>query len=268
MFVVLSTIAACEAKIRQAQRQLDQIQTLVEPLNHAPYGVMVEVDEMTGAETGRARIPNDFPIVDVAVITGGVIHQLRSCLEHLAWGLVVTNGQPPKEGATGFPVFTEDWHTKKESRYKWKRLTRGIAPPAVNLIDRMQPYHEEQPEDHVLWALNEMWNRDKHRALDVAVVATGGTVDILAKPGGHFGMHELSNLKIGGGIPVLDGDELYRIHISDLTPDIQVVRSLTLTLAFSREGPGKGRPLLDSLSQFTQDIPLRLDAFRPFLPPS
>lgn len=91
------------------------------------------------------------------------MHNLRSALDNLAWGLAVLDGtQPTKPKAIYFPVV--------EKRDEWGQEKKKIAelpPLAQASIESIQPFQrtgvDGLPESDGLLLLNRFNNADKHR---------------------------------------------------------------------------------------------------------
>jgi hypothetical protein len=122
----------------------------------------------------------DAPPVQIGTLIGNALHNMRSCLDHFAFGLVATNHgrrRIPKEIETtsAFPIFNSG--PKFRRRIK-KGAHKGLPAPGSGLykisgidplaqteIERLQPYHRRKlPEARVLWMLEQLSWADKHRA--------------------------------------------------------------------------------------------------------
>jgi hypothetical protein len=114
------------------------------------------------------------PDPNLAVILGDVTHNLRSALDHIAVGLAPKR----RKTSTFFPIITEDIEygfltpnrAQLEARQRFDRAVEGMAPEAVAIIQRAQPYNlrpERAHETHLLGVLSRLDNADKHRQLIV-----------------------------------------------------------------------------------------------------
>jgi hypothetical protein len=99
------------------------------------------------------------------ILAGEVVHHARSSLEHIVWELIEHEGGTPQLGVTGFPVL---WN-KSNYKPKFARMIEGINADAYAIIEALQPLRPTYTSDP-LYVLNEMWNRDKHRLLNMAVL--------------------------------------------------------------------------------------------------
>ena len=106
----------------------------------------------------------------LSVILGDCVHNLRSSLDHIAWQLVLANGQTPGED-TSFPI----WDRPPRDGVFSRKSCRGMSKDALALIERMQPYQAgENSTEHVLWFLRELSNTDKHRTLNLTAASLKG----------------------------------------------------------------------------------------------
>jgi hypothetical protein len=109
----------------------------------------------------------------LSVLTGEIIHHLRSAFDHLAWQLSSLDLQTNSPHQIEFPVFKErpklcDVTKSKVCRYC--RKIEGIASPAaLARIERLQPYHGGNPARHPLWLIHDLDRIDKHRELVLVV---------------------------------------------------------------------------------------------------
>ena len=109
--------------------------------------------------------------VELACITGDIIQNLRSALDHLAYDLWVkeSNGQG-RDDKIYFPI------DKDEATYNRSKTgkTQGISAQSLAIIDSLKPY---KGGNDALWRIHTLNNRDKHRLL-VTVGSSFQSVDI------------------------------------------------------------------------------------------
>jgi len=87
------------------------------------------------------------------------VHSLRVSLDYLMWQLVISEGLVPNR-TTKFPIVSEPRHD----------IYPGISMDLRMIIDEVQPYQRTYPASHELAILRELDNKDKHRALLVAIL--------------------------------------------------------------------------------------------------
>jgi len=116
------------------------------------------------------------------ILSGEIIHQLRSCLDHIAWELSSAEKRTIDPRGIEFPVYASKPVEKREIR-RYERKVEGISEPGRKIIEALQPYHRDPafmltgPHSDPLWIIHDMDATDKHREL----ILTAATFDIPAK---------------------------------------------------------------------------------------
>jgi hypothetical protein len=136
------------------------------------------VDESEG--TKKLRFPNEPPI-DIAILAGEIVYQLRSALDHLIFELVNRNLArpiPPKnwERDCRFPLCLKvPTHGNPAVPYTlpvpfsfFKKSLSGVTAKAFAEIERLQPYNGGNGPTQLGW-LEQLANIDKHRHFHVVV---------------------------------------------------------------------------------------------------
>lgn len=114
---------------------------------------ITEIDHVTLYVETLQPLPEEL-----SLIIGDVVHNLRSTLDHIAYQLVLANGQEPSRN-TEFPIgdpakeYTTSTHGAK---------VKGMATEAKELIRSLQP---RNTGDMTLWRLHCLDIADKHRLL-------------------------------------------------------------------------------------------------------
>jgi hypothetical protein len=101
-----------------------------------------------------------------SVLSGEIVHHLRSCLDHIVWHFSSLQYRRDFENAIEFPIWREEPITTKEiSRYE--RKIEGVTNPTVRkLIGDYQPYKRGcDSEDDPICIVHDMDRFDKHREL-------------------------------------------------------------------------------------------------------
>jgi len=128
-----------------------------------PYVVTVDKEAQPGnivyiyAGCVSQGTDNPFPVA-VHGHVGDALYNLRSALEHLAWQLVLANGETPGTG-TGFPILDL---SAKDSDSLFNRKVRGMRNETVEAIARLKPY---KGANNLLWLLHQLNGIDKHHEL-------------------------------------------------------------------------------------------------------
>ena len=109
------------------------------------------------------------PDPQIAIVLGDVLFNIRSALDHVAVALAPKN----RKGDAGFPILDVPNDASSEP---FERMTRGMPPAAVAIIDAEQPYNltnrapKARPDSiDALYTLSALQNADKHRSLAVIV---------------------------------------------------------------------------------------------------
>ena len=107
-------------------------------------------------------------------IIGDCLFNLRSALDHLAWQLVILDGETPTDQhMTTFPIRKSPFD-KKGNRIPMQLQPAVSNPEILGALETVQPYADVgyRPDDPVLnplWALHRLNIIDKHRLLLVVV---------------------------------------------------------------------------------------------------
>lgn len=135
-----------------------------------PCDVACEHDVDTGDKVWRVRGKPLQPPFEWNAIVGDALYNFRSALDHLAWQLVLVNGNQPTR-RTAFPIFDDPDLYKRSKPSKLK----GMSDEAKALIEQTQPCFGRNPHrNKVLTWLEALHNVDKHRHLNLTVAATIG----------------------------------------------------------------------------------------------
>jgi hypothetical protein len=109
-----------------------------------------------------------------SVLSGEIIHHLRSCLDHLVWHFSDAAYREEKGNIRfiEFPILKEP-PTPTNVFARYERKIKGITSTGVlDLIKRLQPYNRPAPSESLLLAIHDLDIIDKHRAL-VIVLSSG-----------------------------------------------------------------------------------------------
>jgi hypothetical protein len=165
----------CQAKLERAQESIISLEAEIQKhLKDSPPPKVVGAFKPDGliyefTAYGRPIVPLRFQ-----VITGEVIHHLRSCLDHLIYTLVTHNGKEPSR-QNQFPIFSKESDFKSRS----KSFLQGVPQGASEKITEMQPFNEQDPNDSILKIVSDLNNRDKHNLLIVVAAAAFLKRDII-----------------------------------------------------------------------------------------
>lgn len=190
----------------------------------------------------------------LSVLTGEVLHNLRSCLDHLVHQLIVAHTRrEPRFRTYEFPVsLSRDQFHEAQSR-----KLRDISPDAVLRIAQVQPFNFERPRNTSLHVLHELNLVDKHRLLLIgvvnghlrAVMASNDDTDVVWGGGGFQGP-----LETGTVLAEFD-------HV--VTDDMAWSPFVSFSVALQGQGAHVGgiplSRLLGMLGRFVERVLLHLD---------
>lgn len=185
--------ALVEARFRWAKQHSETLEAeynsyFAEP---KPYTLEVQPDRKYTEYTFRVRIrrsiPDDWPFV-----ISDIVHNLRSCLDNLAFNLAGSPASEKLARKVQFPILRPGRESGRAEFYKSaKRMLPSVDDDALTIIEGIQPYHglrgARPPAGtpapwppYPLSILNQMSNVDKHRAPHVGF-ATITDVEIRSK---------------------------------------------------------------------------------------
>jgi hypothetical protein len=153
-------LAAIRVKVDRARRHIDELHAAVGKfLDARPYEVVAKDGSKT-EESGYfvSRVSPVPPTI--SAITGDILQNLRSGLDHLAYQLVEVGlgAAPTKPREIAYPI------ADSAAAYPLLRdgRVKGARPDAIKAIDATKPY---KGGDDALWRLHHLNNIDKHRLL-------------------------------------------------------------------------------------------------------
>ena len=249
-------LQSTRAKLDRAKQHLDEFKAQLNiDWKKQKHGIVMHDDFKSRETIVKIAKPRAL-FIEYSITVGEIVHQMRSALEQLIWKMVPN----PKEGTTGFPVFDLERRdpANPDKRYYDRhgvRMIKGINPKAATIIRGLQPF--ATGSDQRLHLLNEMWNRDKHRLLNLTTVLPLAISFYYAYPDGRSERGPYIN------VPDLDdGAEACRIpHPANyISGKVKMQAQVAFSLQFT-DGPAKGKSpeeLLNSLLRFATDIVHRL----------
>lgn len=194
----------------------------------------------------------DLPIPKrFSVLSGEIIHQLRSCLDHIAWHFSSAQYRIDAENAIEFPVLREKPVTKDEN-HRFERKIKGITKSSVlSLIHGMQPYQRgSDAEDDPVCIVHDMDRFDKHRELAIVAACANVAVPMSA---GFEAVRAVA--KYSQGEILTDAELAMARRI--IKQDAKVLPQI----AFTKFGKGKTQFVVPALSQLQNAVVDRIDLF-------
>jgi hypothetical protein len=237
--VKLHHIGAKIARSIQHLKALDE--QIVEFLSTEPYVIETKFELQQRTHFYRAKASRDVPL-PIRVLTGEVLYQLRSVLDHVVWQLALLTTPTPLD-STEFPIF------KDEPPYTKSRAKKiGSLPSDAQLIiDKLQPYRNKPPEDDLLWVLHRLTNDDKHRLPHLVGAAPRGIA---------FGDRRGRDMDITMRIGPFDDETIIGtvVFLNPAETDMEVKSGFAFDLAFPADSAGKGHLVRGELAKLGKRV--------------
>jgi hypothetical protein len=201
----------------------------------------------------------------LAVIGGDAVQNLMSALDHLAYQLVLsdTGDKPPNPNWIYFPI--ADDAAKYEAKKHGK--IEGARQETFDAIDAIKPY---KGGNDALWNLYQLNNIEKHRLL-ITVGSMFQSLDLGAHmsgmmkkafPGKDFPTISAFFKPADVLFPLKEGDELF---IDAPNAEVNEKMQFRFNVALNEPGIIEGKPLLETVHQFTALVEGIVTALRPRL---
>jgi|ERR1043165_827506 hypothetical protein len=241
-----------QVKIERAIKHIDELGiACTKFIDSKPYTVGRDTDPKTGYNRYYVTDLKPPPL-EIGLIAGDVIHNLRSALDHLAYQLVIVNGGIPSRW-TSFPIF--------DSAAKYKtmdtRKVSGMSQAAINAIDAAKPY---QGGNEPLWIVHDLDIADKHHALLATLVSvTRCTLQLPVSPldprfrSPAFALPNFQE-------PLKDGDPFFICESG-----VEDYAKFSFDVALCEPEIIKGRPICPTLGQLLKHVNGTIIAFEPML---
>jgi hypothetical protein len=161
--IVAHALGGSRLKLERADLHIEtlecEISRFVVPDEHR---VVERMDAKTGGYSygiERYKTPPEW-----GTIIGDIAHNLRSCIDHVAWQVWLLNGVA--SNTTQFPLYVDKRQYLAECK-DW-----GLNPDHERLFRDFQPYKRGNAADsHPLRLLNKLSNIDKHQVVHTAALS-------------------------------------------------------------------------------------------------
>lgn len=263
-------LALVQTKIDRANKHFKELEVAINAfLATNPYEVVGKQDSHTRQITYYIARVEPIPFY-LAAMTGDVIQNLRSALDHLAMQLYLVGPMGGDERSVYFP--TDSSATQYNSSAPGK--VRGMRQDAIDAINALEPYDGGKGADFSL--LNRLNRIDKHRLLitvgfslnssNVGPIVLGLAKAQVAKawPAKKFTFERLD-------IFLSPANRMFNLKVGDILetvpPESEVYKKSDFRFNVSLNEPGviECEPLLDTLSRFGELVNRTLSNFRPLL---
>ena len=198
-------------------------------------------------------VQDPHPPIELSVVVGDFLHNLRSALDSLVCGLV--RRMAPSSTCSGrqFPIFTDP------DKYLAARnqMLRGVSPEARTIVDALQPHMRPEGTRALdpLWILNTLNNHDKHRTTHLTLCCNKNLELLIPLKNGALWRVRLDRDYVAGDVSIVplhcepalvaDDSDGLTIHVSGRT-----------VLLFRLDEPFADRPvdqLLEACLRYVED---------------
>jgi hypothetical protein len=241
----LDHFAASRLKIQRAKKHIDDIKALLVAFTKSDF-YTVSVEKNVERRTNYLRFDVEklpFPFYDAALLVGDTLHNLRSALDLVYYGMV---SNPTKW--TRFPIFDtrETLVGALNTALKKKQISQDIYDLVLNTI---QPYYAG---NYSLWALHDLNIRDKHQLL-VPVVKFLQFMGVCLEDDKHRPVNP-------GKIYIMDASSRIR-----LPPNVNITLKekghATAVVLFDFGTPFDAQPVVPSLTGIAEEVTRTVKAF-------
>jgi hypothetical protein len=264
-------LAGCWAKIDRAKEQVHDLDTEIATLLNSGIYTIVGENQF---ERRRYVFKLLGPAVPprIAVISGEVIHHLRSCFDHVVWALASKSGLPDTE-RVNFPVCQT--HEKFQNAVR-SGIIRGVPRVARSVIEDLQPYRASDTPNSILQIVHDLDISDKHKLLVVVThtLVMSNELVVTKNPctDPTFGIElppittdQHAQLTTQYPWAIEDGVEVHWIPLrGPANPEFEMRVASTVQIAFEQVGATKRPqliPILMQLCAFVETAIHKFDAF-------
>lgn len=237
-------------KLQRARKHLIDLRAAVEAFcESSPYKISAKPHALAQIRHTTLYVESIRPLPpEIPLIIGDAIHNMRSCLDHLAWQLVLANGNTP-DRYTYFPILDP---AKDPAPAVQAGLGKGMSDDAIALIRQLQPRASGRNE---LWQLHQVDIVDKHRLVIAAILADAGW-EVKATAGGSIEFPVLYSF------PLRAGSEIVNLPTS--TYERQKIEDFKLILEVKFDEPtadsvGPVVAALNNMANFVDDLLLKFE---------
>ncbi len=257
-----TSLTGARLKLKRARDHLYTLGDELAAFNAGePFKIVHEPSSDGSEHVFRAQILREPPPV-LSVIIGDALQNMRSALEHLAWGLTPEEDRRKSERSIGFPVYTDERAffqvDKNRGTYSTRsgaHKIRAMESKARTAIAQLQPYKSKDPHEHPLWLLNELARTDRHQSLRLVGAFANPITQSWRKRGASggfdFDLSRVQRTEINLG-PFEQGKVVGYFLFNE--PGMEVNLQVSRFVAFSDEGTAKGRHALGTLTTIRRHI--------------
>lgn len=234
-------------KVARSDEQLRQLRAEMTPApNNAYYRGMAEPN-LQRREYILDAVMSDMALLRWGVITGEIVHNLRSALDLSMCALIRASRSESDCRGLYFPIRDEPPPSGKHLG----ELKDVALPGAASVVEAHQPYRTSDPSSHPLRVLHELNRWDKHRVLQV------GFLEFVVPDGAEATEFQLT--------PIKDGATAYHLVVR-YPPEMNMNIAPVPVIVFSEPGPAYADPVLRRLSLIHREVKAVTTELEPLFP--
>lgn len=234
-------------KVTRASHHITELNSILERFRQSDfYSLFIKKDLQTGQNILGFKTSKQLPL-DIALVVGDVLHNLRAALDLAVWDSVIKAGGTP-DHKTMLP-FSK---TKKGLESSVKNRLKKVASTDICdlIINDIRPY---PGGDDALYALHRLDIIDKHQLIIPALKATEVRGVCAEGDRGTKIINQLYSI-VGDG-------ELCAIKTSE---NIKITNpgEAIFEIFFNQGLPYEGKPVMPTLKQFSGLVSITIDKFQ------
>lgn len=178
-------LQSAKLKLDRAEKHIKDIEPHL-----LAYAARVLHEVVTNPKGKKSVHVGELPPIEISILAGEALYQMRSTLDYLVFDLVKLNLSGSVLPANWeenccFPLWVNA--PKKPPRYNcFESRVPGISNAAFTFIESVQPYHRRDAvytTPNILYLLAQLSNIDKHRHLNLTPVNVSHLQSITTKVG-------------------------------------------------------------------------------------
>ena len=246
------------ARLARAAKHLDDFDREVRAFLEATEFELISYEEPGSGDRLYFAGTSPTPPLDLGLIVGDYIHNLRSALDHAICELSLVTDPSSACTKTAFPVCSTE-HCWRTALGRELALVSAQAQYQIHLIQPLN-WRDRAPyghRTHPMWELNELWNLDKHRSLHLVHWASSRYTFL--EIDGDDGVGITQYLDDG---PIEPGLLIARVPAGKAT---RVRVRLRPRVHFALDGPARGKDVSVALRGYYATVESTLNRLKPFL---
>jgi len=221
------------ARLRRAREHCNALHEMAQAFTETdPYSFTIERED--DWDIVSVHIHHQPPI-ELGVLFGDFLHNLRAALDNLAWQLVLLNGNRPTR-QTAFPVAQDQRAFDSHA----SRQLAGMTAQHQKRIAELQPFAEQVGNGgHALDLIHEMARIDRHRIVHPVLMGPAKTdVPFILRREPINTDVFIEGRVTAANNALLDGAEVARFRTSTPgdQPPVEIKADLLVEIAFGERG--------------------------------